>query len=140
MSSALSFDATRLPCPHLTDSHESWRASVRRFVDQEIAPFVNDWDEEGAFPRKLHQKAADIGLLGLGYPEALGGTTEGVDVFHSIVAMEEMCRPGSGGLAAGLMTHGIALPPIIALGSDDLKNRIAPDVLSGEKLISLCVT
>ena len=140
MTEPLSFDATRLPSPHLNDSHEAWRKSVRAFVDREIMPHVNDWDEAGAFARELHQKAADAGLIGLGFPEDLGGVSDGVDVFHSLIAAEELARAGSGGLVAGLMTHGIGLPPIIALGSEELKKKIAPPVLAGDKLIALCVT
>ena len=136
----LDFDATRPPSPHITGNHEAWRKSVRAFVDRDIAPHVDAWDEAGAFPRELHHKAAGVGLVGLGFPEAYGGVTEGTDVFHSIIAMEELSRPGAGGLPAGLMTHGIGLPPVIALGSDEMKQRIAPRVLSGEKLIALCVT
>lgn len=136
----LTFDATRPPSPHVNESHEAWRNTVRAFVDREIAPHVDEWDEAGAFPRELHHKAAETGLIGLGFPERYGGVQEGTDVFHSIIAMEELSRPGAGGLPAGLMTHGIGLPPIIALGSDELKQRIAPEVLSGEKLIALCVT
>ncbi len=140
MTMPLSFDATRLPSPHLNDSHEAWRTSVRAFVEREIMPHVNDWDEAGGFPRDLHKKAAEAGLIGLGFPEDYGGIREGVDVFHSLIASEELARAGSGGLVAGLMTHGIGLPPIMALGSDELKQRIAPPVLSGDKLIALCVT
>ena len=140
MTEPLSFDATRLPCPHMNQSHDAWRKTVRGFVEKEIAPHVNDWDEAGAFPRELHKKAADVGLIGLGFPENYGGVKDGVDILHSIAATEELARAGSGGLIAGLMTHGIGLPPIIALGSEELKQRIAPPVLSGEKLIALCVT
>ncbi len=140
MNHSLCFDATRLPCSFIGASHENWRRSIRQFVDREIAPHVNDWDENGGFPRELHTKAAGVGLIGLGFPEDLGGVSENVDVYHSIIAAEELARCGSGGLVAGLMTHGIGLPPIIALGSDDLKRRIAPDVLAGKKLIALCVT
>lgn len=135
-----SFDATRLPSPHLTPSHEAWRETVRAFVEREVAPHVNAWDEEGKFPRELYRRAAAAGLLALGYPEEYGGVREGVDVFHSLVVSEELARAGSGGLIAGLMTHSIGLPPVLALGSDELKARIAPDVLAGRKLIALCVT
>lgn len=136
----LAFDQTRLPSPHFTESHEAWRKSVRGFVDREIAPHVNAWDEEGKFPRELHRRSAEVGLIGLGFPEDYGGVREGVDIFHSIIASEELARAGSGGLVAGLMTHGIGLPPIITLGSEELKTRVAPDVLAGKKLIALCVT
>lgn len=135
-----SFDATRLRSPHTTAEHEAWRDTVRTFVKKEIIPFVNDWDEAGAFPRNLHQKAAAVGLNGIGYPTEYGGFGEDTDVFHSLIMSEEMARAGSGGLIASLLTHGIGLPPIIALGSDEMKARIAPDVIAGEKLISLCIT
>lgn len=140
MTHPLDFDSTRLPSPHWTSEHEVWRKTVRAFVDKEVAPFVNEWDEAGGFPRALHGKAAEAGLLGLGYPETYGGVSEGVDVFHSLIASEELARAGSGGLIAGLMTHNIGLPPVMALGAADLKARIAPPVLAGEKLIALCVT
>jgi acyl-CoA dehydrogenase len=101
MTNPLSFDATRLASPHLNDGHEAWRKTVRTFVDREIMPHVNDWDEAGAFPRDLHRKAADIGLIGLGYPEEYGGVSEDVDIFHSLISSEELARAGAGGLCAG---------------------------------------
>lgn len=140
MMAALDFDAIRLASPHLTPEHEAWRESVRRFVDREITPYVNEWDEAGGFPRALHEKAAAVGLLGLGFPEEYGGTGAADDLFFGLIATEELARAGSGGLCAGLMTHGIGLPPVLALGSEDLKRCVAPSVLSGEKLISLCIT
>jgi len=136
----LDFDSTRLPSPHLSESHDAWRRTVRQFVDREIMPNVSAWDEAEGFPRDLHRRAAAIGLIGLGYPEEFGGVREGVDVFHSLISSEELARPGSGGLVASLMTHGIGLPPVIALGADDLKSRVAPPVLAGDKIIALCIT
>jgi len=87
-----SFDATRLRSPHTTAEHEAWRDTVRTFVKKEIIPFVNDWDEAGAFPRNLHQKAAAVGLNGIGYPTEYGGFGEDTDVFHSLIMSEEMAR------------------------------------------------
>ncbi len=140
MTASYNFDSTRLPSPHLTDEHEAWRNTVRTFVDKEIIPFVNDWDEAGAFPRDLHQKAAAVGINGISYPGKYGGFGEDTDIFHSLIMSEELARAGSGGLIAGLMTHGIGLPPILAIGSVDMKARVAPDIIAGEKLISLCIT
>ncbi len=116
-----SFDATRLPSPQLTPSHEASRWTVRAYDDREVGPHVNAWDEEGKVPRELYRRAAAAGLLALGYPEEYGGVREGVDIFHALVASEELARAGSGGLSAGLMTHSIGLPPVLALGSDALK-------------------
>jgi acyl-CoA dehydrogenase len=123
---------------YFSPAHEAWRASVRSFVAQEIEPFVTQWDEAGGFPRELYAKAAAIGLLGMGYPEALGGTT--ADIFFTIAAAEEIARAGSGGLQASLGSHGIALPPIVAHGSVALQRMVVPAVLAGEKIAALCIT
>ena len=90
--------------------HEDFRASVRAFVRREIEPHAAAWDEAGTFPRELYRKAAGIGLLGIGYPEALGGTP--ADLFYALVAAEEIALAGSGGVQASLGSHHIALPPI----------------------------
>ncbi|MCG3190292.1 MAG: Acyl-CoA dehydrogenase [Burkholderiaceae bacterium] len=123
---------------YFSAEHEVFRASVRRFVEAEIAPHVNAWDEAGSFPRELYRKAAAVGLTGIGYPEALGGTP--ADLFYGIAAVEEIARAGSGGVQASLGSHGIALPPIVAHGSEALKQRVVPPVLAGEKIAALCIT
>lgn len=118
--------------------HQALRETVRRFVDAEIAPHVNAWDEAGTFPRELYRKAAAVGLTGIGYPEHLGGTP--ADLFMSLAAAEEIARAGCGGVQASLGTHGIALPPIVAHGSPALQQRVVPPVLAGEKVAALCIT
>ncbi len=60
--------------PFYTAEHEAYREVVRRFVEKEIEPYAHEWDEAGGFPRQLYEKAAEIGLLGLGFPEEYGGT------------------------------------------------------------------
>jgi acyl-CoA dehydrogenase len=118
--------------------HDALRRSVAAFVAREISPFVAEWDEAGTFPRALYRQAADLGLLGLGYPEELGGTP--ADLFGSLAAAEEIARAGSGGVQASLGSHHIALPPIVALGSEALKRRVVPPVLAGEKIAALAIT
>lgn len=120
------------------ESHEILRQTVARFVEREIRPFVEEWEEAGEFPRDLYRKAADIGLLGVCYPEEWSGFQS--DIFHEVVVTEELTRSGSGGVAAGLMSHGIALPPILALGTQEQKQRFIPPVLKGEKIAALGVT
>lgn len=134
------FDAWRARSPFYDATHDQLAQSVRTFVAREIAPHIEAWEEAREIPRALHEKAAEAGILGLGYPEDYGGHSEGFDIFHSMVVTEELSRPGAGGLGASLMTHGIGLPPILALGSDELKQRIAPRVLAGEKIIALGIT
>ena len=121
-----------------TAEHESFRDSVRAFVAAEIAPHINAWDEANAFPRELYRRAAHLGLLGLGYPEAYGGTP--ADAWFRLIATEEIARAGSGGLMASLFSHNIGLPPIVAHGSEALKQRVMPAVLTGEKIAALAIT
>lgn len=137
---AANYDEFRLPSPFLADTHEQWRATLRRFVDEHIAPYVNDWEEAGGFPDSLFGRAAEIGLLQLGYPERYGGVSEGVDAFHKLIVAEELARPGAGGVNASLMVHGIALPPLLAGGDPSLLDEIVPPVLDGRTHLSLAIT
>ena len=134
------FERWRAKSPFYDETHHAVAESVRKFVATEVEPHIDQWERDGELPRELHRKAAAAGVLGLGYPEEYGGHSEGFDIFHALVQTEELSAPGAGGLGASLMTHGIGLPPILAMGSEAMKRRIAPEVLSGEKIISLCIT
>ncbi len=134
---AHTFDAVRRS-PFYTAEHEAFRQSLRRFVQREIEPHANDWDEAGEFPRELYRKAAAVGYMGLGFPEAYGGT-EG-DRFMRIIAMQELGRAGCGGVAAGLFSHTIGAPPILHRGPESMKARVLPQILSGEKISALAIT
>ena len=118
--------------------HEAFRDSVRQFVEREIAPHVAAWDEAESFPRSLYRRAAELGLLALGYPEEYGGTP--ADGWYRLIATEEIARAGSGGLMASLFSHNIGLPPIVAHASEALKQRVIPGVLAGEKIAALAIT
>jgi acyl-CoA dehydrogenase len=124
--------------PHYTETHDAFRASLRRFVEREIIPNVDAWDEAGTFPRDLYAKAAAVGLIGLGFEERYGGTP--CDQFMRIVASQELARAASGGVSASLMSHSIGAPPIARLGSDSLKQRVLPDILAGRKISALAIT
>jgi acyl-CoA dehydrogenase len=134
------FDDWRARSPYYADSHEALAQSVRRFVEREVAPHIDQWEVDGELPRALHKKAAEAGILGLRYPEEYGGHSEGFDIFHGLTQTEELAAVGAGGLGASLMTHGIGLPPILATGSDEMKRRVAPPVLAGDKIIALGIT
>ncbi|MFL1483198.1 acyl-CoA dehydrogenase family protein [Marinobacter sp. LN3S78] len=124
--------------PFYTAEHEAFRDSVRAFVRNEIEPWVTEWDEAGTFPRELYKKAADIGLIPLGYPEEYGGVE--ADLFYMIIAAQELARAGCGGLSASLMSHGIGTPPIVKYGSEDLKQRVLPPIYAGEAISALAIT
>ncbi len=124
---------------YFDDSHRLVRDSVRRFVEREILPHIADWEEAEEFPRGLYRKAGEAGILGIGYPEAYGGSHEG-DLFAKLAASEELMRSGSGGLVAGLGSLDIGLPPLLKWGRAELRERIVPQVLAGEKIMALAVT
>jgi acyl-CoA dehydrogenase len=120
-------------------SHQMVRDSVRRFVEREILPDVDQWEEAEGFPRDLYLKAGAAGILGIGYPETFGGSHEG-DLFAKIAASEELMRCGSGGLVAGLGSLDIGLPPILKWARPEIRDRVVPQVLSGEKISALAIT
>lgn len=120
-------------------SHQMVRDSVRRFVEREILPDIDQWEEAEGFPRELYLKAGAAGILGIGYPEAFGGSHEG-DLFAKVAASEELMRCGSGGLVAGLGSLDIGLPPIVKWARPEVRERIVPQVLAGEKISALAVT
>jgi acyl-CoA dehydrogenase len=124
--------------PFYTDEHEALRDTVRRFVQREIEPFTHEWDEAGRIPRELYNKAGDVGLLGVGFPEAYGGVE--ADALAGLIVAEEMGLGGSGGVAASLMSHGIGAPPIANFGSDEIKEELLPPILAGEKIAALAIT
>ena len=128
---------------HLTSADTAYelgafRDGVRAWVDAEVAPFVGAWDEAGRFPRELYLRAAQMGLLQLGYPEHLGGTP--CAFAFRLAAAQEIARAGSGGLMASLFSHNIGLPPIVEHAHPALQQRIVPAVLAGEAIAALAIT
>lgn len=122
-----------------SQEHEAFRAQVRRFVDELVIPNLDEWEQRGEIPREVHRAAGELGMLGIGFDPRHGGI-EGTDLFHQLVLIEELARAGSGGVLAALMTHGIACPPIQALGSEEQKARFLAPVLAGERIAALAVT
>jgi acyl-CoA dehydrogenase len=113
---------------------------VRRFVEREIAPHVDEWEVAREFPRDLFQRCGELGFLGLKFPEAYGG--QGGSYLHDAVWTEELSRSGgSGGVAAGINGHiGIALPPIFHFGTEEQRRRWIVPGIRGEKIGALGIT
>jgi acyl-CoA dehydrogenase len=109
------------------------------FVRREVAPHLQDWEDAGSIPRELHLAAAKQGLLGVAFPEEVGGG--GGTLLDSVDLQEGMFEAGaSSGLMAGLFTAGIALPHIVSSGDRDLIDRFVRPTLAGETIGSLAVT
>ena len=122
-----------------TPERTALREMVTSFTEKELVPHLPAWEDAGEIPRDVHRRAADVGLLGIGFPEELGGS--GGDIADAAVMTEAvMSAGGSTGLLAGLFTHGIAIPHIIDSGNTDLIERYVRPTLAGEKIGSLGIT
>jgi acyl-CoA dehydrogenase len=126
--------------PPFGEEHEELRETVSRFVSKEIAPHVPEWEEAREFPRELYKRCAELGFLGLKFPEELGG--QGGTHLHDAIWVEELARSGgSGGVAAGLNAHtSIAMPPIFNFGTEEQKQRWLVPGIAGEKIGALGIT
>ncbi len=127
-----------LSAPPLSESHELFRKTCLRFAEEHIAPFAVEWEEAGTFPRELYRLAAQAGLMSASFPEAVGGG--GGDLLHSLVAAESLLRGGSSGVVASLGSLGIALPPVMYLGTDEQRERFVRPTLAGETIAALAIT
>ena len=123
----------------LLEQRNALADAVARFAQREIASHVQAWDEAGEFPRSLYKQAAELGLLGLGYPEDLGG--QPAPWMLRLAVTQAISHHGaSGGVLASPFSHNIGLPPVLAMGSRELQERIVPPVLRGEKIAALAIT
>ncbi|MFE3175402.1 acyl-CoA dehydrogenase family protein [Amycolatopsis sp. NPDC059090] len=125
--------------PFRTPERTELRATVRRFVEKDVLPHLDDWERAGELPRDLHRKAGQLGLLGVAFPEAAGGG-DGNYLDALVVAEEMHYAGGSGGLFASLFTCGIAVPHIVEAGDPVQIERWVRPTLEGEKIGSLAVT
>jgi acyl-CoA dehydrogenase len=125
--------------PPFTEEHEELRASIRRFVANELRPHATAWEEARWFPDEVFRKLAAVGFLGLKYPAEYGG--QGGDYLHDAVLAQEMARCGSGAVAAGVGAHvGIATPPVWRFGTEDQKRRYLAPAIAGEEIAALAIT
>jgi acyl-CoA dehydrogenase len=122
-----------------TPERQELRKTVRGFVERQILPHLADWERDGEIPRALHREAAELGLMGAGFPESVGG--EGGDLVDAVLICEEMHQAGaSGGLFASLFTSGIALPHLVAAGDPKQIEKWVRPTLRGDLIGSLAIT
>ena len=125
--------------PPFTQEHEDLREQIKRWVATEVAPNAEQWEEERWFPNAIFGRMAELGFLGLKYPESYGG--QGGDHLHQAVMAEELAWSGSGGFAAGVGAHmDIATPPVFKFGTEDQKQRYLVPSIRGEKIAALAIT
>src|SRR5919201_1442502 len=121
-----------------TDEHEQLRESIHSFVVKELAPHAEEW-EETTFPDSVFTRMGELGFLGLDKPEQYGG--QGGDYYTSIVLAEEMVHAKCGGLGMGIAVHtDMAMPPILAFGTEEQKQEWVVPAIKGEKILCLGIT
>jgi alkylation response protein AidB-like acyl-CoA dehydrogenase len=121
-----------------TEEHEALRQSIRAYVERELAPHAEEW-EQTTFPDSVFRRMGELGFLGLSMPEAYGG--QGGDYFANLVLAEELSRSHSGGLAMGIAVHtDMATPPILQFGTEEQKRRYLVPAIRGERISCLGIT
>ena len=130
--------ATRSLDHMLSDEHKEVRRTCEKFALKEIAPFAYEWEEAEEFPRELYLKAAEAGVLGISFPEAVGGA--GGDALHAMMVTEGLMHGGSSGVIAGLGSLGIGLPPIVQAGDAAQIDRFVRPTIKGETISALAIT
>jgi alkylation response protein AidB-like acyl-CoA dehydrogenase len=121
-----------------TDEHDQLRESIRRFAVKELQPHADEW-EETTFPNWVFERMGELGFLGLDKPIEYGG--QGGDYYSSLVLAEEIGHSRSGGLAMGIAVHtDMAMPPILAFGTEEQKQEWVVPAIAGQKILCLGIT
>lgn len=124
---------------HFTEEHELFRESFKAFLNKEVRPHIDTWEEERRIPRDIWKKMGDMGFLGLSYPEEYGGM--GLDFFYDVVFNEELALMNSGGFAiTQQVVQYMSGPYILKYGSDELKQKYLPGIISGDLISSIGIT
>lgn len=122
-----------------TEEHKMFRDAVRKFVEKEIIPFVEEWEEAGAVPRSVFERVGALGYLGTKFPVEYGGV--GSDLIMDGIFNEELTKCGSGGIGAAIVAHiGIALTPIWRFGNHEQKLKYLQPGIEGKKIAALGIT
>jgi butyryl-CoA dehydrogenase len=122
----------------LSEEHEAFRAVVREFAEQEIAPHAEQWDREHLFPVEVVRAMGELGLFGLPFPEEYGGS--GADFTTLCVAIEEVARVDSSMAITLEAAVGLGAAPIVAYGSEEQRQRWLPDLCAGRALAGFGLT
>jgi alkylation response protein AidB-like acyl-CoA dehydrogenase len=121
-----------------TEEHDRLRESIGRFVEKELTPHAEEW-EETTFPDWVFERMGELGFLGLSVPEQYGG--QGGDYYANLVLAEEITKSNSGGLAMGVAVHtDMAMPPILKFGTEEQKQEWVTPAVAGRKILCLGIT
>jgi alkylation response protein AidB-like acyl-CoA dehydrogenase len=124
---------------YFTEEHNLFRESLRDFLQKEVVPHIEKWEKTGTIERFIWKKFGDMGYFGLAYPEQYGGLD--LDLFYTVILLEELQRINSGGFAAAMWAHAyLAMTHLNKEGDDAIKSKYLADSISGDKIGCLCVT
>ena len=124
---------------YFTEEHELFRESLRDFLKKEVVPHIEKWEETGHIERFIWKKFGEMGYFGVAYPEAYGGLD--LDIFYTVILLEELQKINSGGFAAAIWAHAyLAMTHVNKEGNDDIKQRYLAPSIEGDKIGCLCIT
>ncbi|KAB1068236.1 acyl-CoA dehydrogenase [Tamlana haliotis] len=124
---------------YFTEEHNLFRKSLQDFLQKEVVPHIDKWEQSGEIERFIWKKFGEMGFLGIKYPEAYGGMD--LDLFYTIILLEELQKVNSGGFAAAIWAHAyLAMTHLNAEGSEAIKQQYLAPSISGDKIGCLCIT
>ncbi len=124
---------------YFTEEHDFFRKSFQDFLKKEVVPHIEEWEKTGQIDRSVWKKMGDMGYFGINYPEAYGGLD--LDLFYTVIFLEELQKINSGGFAAAMWAHAyLAMTHVNKEGNLDIKERYLAPSINGDKIGCLCVT
>jgi alkylation response protein AidB-like acyl-CoA dehydrogenase len=124
---------------YFNEEHQLFRESLRDFLKKEVVPHIDKWEKTGTIERFIWEKFGEMGFFGLAYPEAYGGMD--LDLFYTVILLEELQRINSGGFAAAIWAHVyLAMTHVNKEGSEEIKQKYLTASITGEKIGCLCIT
>ena len=124
---------------YLTEEHNLFREGFRNFLQQEVVPHIEKWEKEGTIERFIWEKFGEMGYFGINYPESYGGL--GLDLFYTVIFLEELQRINSGGFAAAMWAHAyLAMTHLNVEGSEAIKQKYLRQSIEGKMIGCLCIS
>ncbi|WP_370476789.1 acyl-CoA dehydrogenase family protein [Tamlana flava] len=124
---------------YFTEEHNLFRKSLQDFLNKEVVPHIDKWEETGNIDRFIWKKFGDMGFFGINYPEIYGGL--GLDLFYTVILLEELQKINSGGFAAAIWAHAyLAMTHLNAEGDEAIKQNYLVPSITGDKIGCLCIT
>lgn len=124
---------------YFNEEHQLFRESLRDFLKKEVVPHIDKWEKTGTIERFIWEKFGEMGFFGIAYPEAYGGMD--LDLFYTVILLEELQRINSGGFAAAIWAHAyLAMTHVNKEGSHEIKEKYLTPSITGEKIGCLCIT